>query len=84
MSEKRTVSLQYPVRVIVTLELRVAIPLDEDGEPDVEGWEIKSARETPISTVSSSDVTEAIASDSGELEAFVEALREALAKTRDD
>jgi hypothetical protein len=84
MSEKRTVSLRYPVRVIVTLELRVDIPLDEDGEPDVEEWEIKSARETPISTVSHSDVTEAIASDSGELEAFAEALREALAKSQDD
>lgn len=83
MSNKRTVTVRFSALINVPLELRVAVPMDEDGEPDMEGWEIVRARQLPIDSTNRQEVTEAIANNPGEIDEFEAVIREALAKGED-
>ena len=80
MSNTRTVTVHFSALVNVPLELTVIVPIDEDGEPDIEGATIKRADPGRTNSIAASEVQEAIVNDESEAAAFEEAIREALAK----
>jgi hypothetical protein len=80
---KRLVTVHFSALVNVPLEISVLVPVDEDGEPDMDGWEIKRAEPGRVNGIHASDVQEAIVNDHDEVQAFEKAIRVALAKQDD-